>query len=95
VPRTDEKASPVQAGFSVPKKKFRSSVHRHRIRRLMVEAWRLNKHTLYEAIALNQQIRLFLIFTDNKMPDYEPVKEAVVKGVEKLIMIVKKEKNHE
>ncbi len=90
-PRIDPKASPVQAGFSVPKKKFRSSVHRHRIRRLMVEAWRLNKHALYDAMPTGQQMHLFLIFTDTKMPDYEPVKEAVIKGIEKLITIVKKE----
>ena len=36
-------------------------------------------------------MHLFLIFTDNKMPDYEPVKEAVIKGIEKLIAIVRKE----
>jgi len=36
-------------------------------------------------------MHLFLIFTDTKMPDYEPLKEAVIKGIEKLITIVKKE----
>jgi ribonuclease P protein component len=85
VPLPDEKASPVQVGFSVPKKKFRSSVHRHRIRRLMAEAWRLNKHTLYAAIPESQQLHLFLIFTDAAMPEYDVVKAAVVKGIGKLV----------
>ncbi len=84
VPRTGEPASPAQAGFSVPKKKFRSSVHRHRIRRLMVEAWRLNKHTLYEAIPEGMQLHLFIVFNDTRMPAYEPVLEALLKGITKL-----------
>jgi len=79
------------AGFSVPKKKFRSSVHRHRVRRLMVEAWRLHKQPLYETIPGNRQMHLFFIFTDSAMPQYEPIKLAVIKAVEKLITIVEKE----
>ena len=77
----------MQVGFSVPKKKFRSSVHRHRIRRLMAEAWRLNKHALYPAIPAGQQLHLFLIFTDVTMPDYEVVKDSVIKGIDKLLTL--------
>ena len=75
----------MQVGFSVPKKKFRSSVHRHRIRRLMAEAWRLNKHTLYPTIPEGRQLHLFFIFTDMKMPEYETVKDALLKGMGKLV----------
>jgi ribonuclease P protein component len=84
VPVTGDIPSPVLTGFSVPKKKFGSSVKRHRIRRLMSEAWRLNKQTLYEAIPAGHQLHVFLIFTDAAMPVYETVKEAIVKGVESL-----------
>jgi ribonuclease P protein component len=89
VPRAADSISPVMTGFSVPKKKFRSSVHRHRIRRLMAEAWRLNKQTLYTAIPEGQQLHLFFIFTDIKMPVYELVREAVVKGIGSLKDIIK------
>ena len=71
-------------GFSVPKKKFRSSVDRHRIRRLLVEAWRLNKSQLYSAIPNNVQLHLFFIFTDTKMPDYATALKAVLSGIDKL-----------
>ena len=63
-------------------------MHRHRIRRLMVEAYRLNKQTLYAAVPQGTQIHLFLIFTDQKMPDYETVKNGVVKGIDKLVMAI-------
>jgi len=56
----------------------------------MVEAWRLNKHTLYAVIPENQKLHLFLIFTGSAMPDYEVVKDAVIKGIEQLKVIVSK-----
>jgi ribonuclease P protein component len=84
LPRNGDEPSPVRTGFSVPKKKFRSSVDRHRIRRLLVEVWRLNKQALYAAIPEDRQLHLFFVFTDVKMPDYETVSASVVKGIEKL-----------
>jgi ribonuclease P protein component len=79
-----EELSPARIGFSVPKKKFRLSVHRHRITRLLREAWRLNKHDLYAIIPPGKQLHLFLIFTDKEMPEFEKVQAAVIKAIEKL-----------
>jgi len=50
----------------------------------MAEAWRLNKHTLYPQIPEGQQLHLFLIFTDVKMPEYNTVLAAIIKGMNKL-----------
>ena len=91
IPRTTDNSSPVRVGFSVPKKKFRSSVDRHRVRRLMAESWRLNKAALYPAIPEHLQLHLFLVFTSPKLPDYEPVKNAIVTGLGKLHAIFKEE----
>ena len=51
----------------------------------MVEAWRLNKHKLCAVIPEAQQLHLFLIFTDTRMPDYAAVSVAVIKGIDKLL----------
>jgi hypothetical protein len=48
------------------------------------EAWRLNKPTLYQAIPPEVQLHIFLIFTDVKMPQYEAISDAVIKGMERL-----------
>lgn len=76
--------SPVQVGFSVPKKKFRHSVHRHRIARLMREVWRQNKHSLYAAIPANTQLHIFIVYTLPLMPDYKTVHDALIQGIERL-----------
>lgn len=51
----------------------------------MVEAWRLNKHSLYAAIPDASQLHIFLVFTDTAMPELLPVQEAVIKGIGRLI----------
>lgn len=76
--------SPVRAGFSVPKKKFRLSVHRHRVRRLMVEAWRVNKHIVYTAVPQGWQLHLFIIYTGQTEPTLAEVTDAMIKGTERL-----------
>jgi ribonuclease P protein component len=50
----------------------------------MVEAWRLNKHSLYTAIPADKQLHIFLIFTQTELPDYATVEGAVVKAIGKL-----------
>lgn len=84
LPREAE-ASPVRVGFTVPKKKFRKAVERNRVKRLLREAWRLNKHTLYTVVPEDSQLHIFLIFTDNKLPDIETITTVVITGIEKLI----------
>jgi ribonuclease P protein component len=75
---------PVQAGFSVPKKKFRHAVDRNRIKRLIREAWRLQKHAIYERVPPDMQLHLFLIFTDTSLPDQGTITAAMLKGISKL-----------
>jgi ribonuclease P protein component len=82
VQRGDE-LSPVRVGFSVPKKRFRKAVQRNRIKRLVREAWRLNKHLLYASLPAATQLHLFIIFTEGD-PDINIVTDAVVKGIERL-----------
>lgn len=41
---------PVQVGVSVPKRNFKSAVDRNRIKRLMRETYRKEKHTIYDAV---------------------------------------------
>jgi len=68
----------------VPKKKFRNAVDRNRVKRLLREAWRLNKHLLYAAVAPEDHLHIFLIFTDNKLPETPAITVVVTNGLLKL-----------
>lgn len=55
--------SPVRVGFSIPKKRIRLANGRNRVRRLLKEAWRLQKHIIYSQIPVQFQLHCFLVYT--------------------------------
>ena len=77
-------AAASRAGFSAPKKKFRHATDRNRIKRLLREAWRLQKPVLESAIPAGRQLHLFIMFTDKVLPSYDVVFAAVEKSILKL-----------
>ena len=74
---------PAQAGFSVSKKIFKRAVHRNRIKRLMREAYRLNKHELYRQLE-NRQLALFFIFVGKELTDFKTVDKAIKKSLHRI-----------
>jgi len=74
----------VQAGFSVGKKIFKRAVHRNRIKRLMREAYRLNKNDLYQKIE-NRQLAVFFIFIGKEMADYKTIERSMKKAIQRII----------
>ncbi len=76
-------AFPVQAGFSVGKKIFKKAVQRNLLKRRMREAYRLNKHELYNVL-LEEQMAVFIIYVGKELSDYGVIEQAVKKGIKKL-----------
>ena len=74
---------PVQTGFSVSKKIFKRAVKRNRIKRLMREAYRLNKQMLTPH-AEKQQMAVFFIFIGKELPTFVQVEKAMKKALYKL-----------
>lgn len=86
----DEKGG-IQFGTGAAKRNFKKAVDRNRIKRLVREAYRLQKIPLQELVKGNQQqLNLFFIYTAKELPAYKEVFETIGKCLEKLSMIINK-----
>lgn len=72
----EERAEPLQFGVGAGTRYFKRAVHRNRIKRLVREAWRLQKETLKEQLLNNgKRVDVFFIFTGRELPDHELIGE--------------------
>jgi len=85
----DKIPSPAIVAISVGKKNFRKAVERNRIKRLLREAWRINKHKLYMKLEqLNVQIVIMIIYSGSKMPVYHDLEEHMENTLNSLLLQV-------
>lgn len=75
----------VKVGVGAGKKHFKRAVDRNRIKRLMREAYRLNKSGLLDLAAeKNRQLSVFFLYTGKELPDYKLIEEKMIEMLSKL-----------
>lgn len=75
----------LQFGVAVGTRHFKKAVDRNRVKRLIREAWRLQKNDLKQQLdTANQQLHVFFIFTGKEVPDYKLIAEKTTIALQKL-----------
>lgn len=76
-------------GTTVSSKIFKKAVDRNRVKRVIREAWRLQKSILQENLKeQKQQLNIFFIYTAKELPEYKEVFEKMGKSINKLLGII-------
>jgi len=77
---------PLQIGVGASGKHFRKAVDRNRIKRILREAWRLQKIPLKQVLAQNEKkASVFIIYTGRDLPDLNIVMSKIKEVIEKLM----------
>lgn len=84
----------IKCAFSVPKRNFKKAVERNYIKRIMREAYRLNKQPLITLLnSKEQKLQLLLTFIGNEIPNYKEIETKIILTLQRLIMINEKNIN--
>lgn len=81
--------SPAQVAISVSKRSFRKAVSRNLIKRRIREAYRREKHLLYEYLnKAGIKIAFIIIYKGDRIPDFNEIRPAVSQMIRKLVSSV-------
>ncbi|MFK5878260.1 MAG: ribonuclease P protein component [Flavobacteriaceae bacterium] len=75
--------SQFKVSFSVPKRNVKLAVNRNRIKRLLRETYRLNKHILIDTIEGN--FVLMFIYTDRTEWEYQDLEKKMISVLHKFV----------
>ncbi|MBF9236479.1 ribonuclease P protein component [Hymenobacter sp. BT683] len=85
VPSAAPTTAPPQVLISVSKRTFKRAVDRNRLKRLIREAYRLNKYRLLEQPGGHQVALLGIIFTGKEKSPLTLVEKKLISGIQRLL----------
>lgn len=80
-----EASVPAEMLVSVSKRYFKRANKRNRVKRLVREAYRLNKHNLWHSVEeAGCRLRLAFMFVGKELPEYTDIEHAVLKAFKRI-----------
>ncbi len=68
--------------ISIPKKRIKFAVKRNRLKRLVRESYRINKHILDDVLKVNyRHLEIAFVYVKDELTDYDKVDKAVKKAL--------------
>ncbi len=84
-PEDDASLPRIKMGVSASKRQFKKAVDRNRVKRLLREAYRLNKAELEKAAANRPfQLHVFFLYVDKSLPTFGSLEEKMKHCLKKL-----------
>ncbi|HRI22429.1 MAG TPA: ribonuclease P protein component [Panacibacter sp.] len=85
MPVAEQMDFPLKTGVSVSSRNFKKAVDRNRIKRLLREAYRTEKHVLIEKLEQSQQqLVCFIIYTGKTLPSLNDLQLKIKTVIKKL-----------
>ena len=81
--------------ISVPKKRMKKAVHRNRVKRLVREAYRLNKKITHDIDISEQSLDIAFIYVKDTASTYAEIEKAMLKALKQIAIRIKKTEDSE
>ena len=83
---THQREVTLQAGVGVSSRNFKKAVDRNRVKRIMREAYRLQKNQLLEYLENNdKKLSVFFLYVGKELPAYDIIYEKMGSAITRLI----------